>query len=72
MNLGVFPSIANIRFIQIIDDYPAINDNSKSLRWFIVMFMDFGWTGRKIKIGMIYRMVERKFQIGRASCRERV
>src|SRR5690606_33847498 len=61
MNAGVFPSVAKIRFVRIIEDKTSFIDQTKTLGWLTVMFMYFGYAVWEIKLLMVDRMIKRYF-----------
>lgn len=44
MDFRIFPAVAEIAFIGVETNQAAVGDQPKSLRWFVIMFMDFRQT----------------------------
>jgi hypothetical protein len=61
VHLGIFPPIAQVRLIRVVDYEPAIEKDAESLRRLAVVSMDFRHALRKLVHDMIDGMIEWNF-----------
>src|SRR5262245_12283586 len=48
ITVGIFPAVAEITFVRVVDQHASIVENAKALRRLAVMLVDLGQAARKV------------------------